>query len=153
MSKGFTLIELIIVIIILGILSIVAAPRFIDLSSDAKKAQIKALAATIKTTSDYVFLACQITPGCMGTSYGDTLVLTGFNQPVRVLNGYPDAGQLARNDEIDDLFDSGNFVVTTISGNTLRWSLENSTDCYVQYIQNGGQANSRPQITTVDTGC
>lgn len=34
-SSGFTLIELIIVIVILGILTVVAAPRFIEVSSDA----------------------------------------------------------------------------------------------------------------------
>lgn len=37
-QKGFTLIELIIVIVILGILAVTAAPRFIDVSSDAKAA-------------------------------------------------------------------------------------------------------------------
>ncbi|MDF1655901.1 MAG: prepilin-type N-terminal cleavage/methylation domain-containing protein [Coxiellaceae bacterium] len=37
-SKGFTLVELIIVIVILGILSAFAVPKFIDLTSDANKA-------------------------------------------------------------------------------------------------------------------
>lgn len=47
MQKGFTLIELIIVIVILGILSVLAAPRFIDISTDARIAQIESLRATL----------------------------------------------------------------------------------------------------------
>ena len=37
-QAGFTLIELVIVIIILGILAVTAAPKFLNLQDDAKKA-------------------------------------------------------------------------------------------------------------------
>lgn len=36
-QSGFTLIELVIVIIILGILSVTAIPKFLDLQGDARK--------------------------------------------------------------------------------------------------------------------
>lgn len=42
-QKGFTLIELIVVIVILGILAVSAAPKFVDLQSDAKIATLQGL--------------------------------------------------------------------------------------------------------------
>jgi MSHA pilin protein MshB len=43
-NNGFTLIELVVVIIILGIIAIIALPKFIDLGQDAKITTVKSLA-------------------------------------------------------------------------------------------------------------
>ena len=48
---GFSLIELIIVIVILGILSVVALPRFIDAASESKQSALAALAGSIESTA------------------------------------------------------------------------------------------------------
>ena len=48
-EKGFTLIELIMVIVILGILASVAIPKFFDLQSDAKEAAEKGAVGGIRS--------------------------------------------------------------------------------------------------------
>ncbi len=48
-SRGFTLIELIIVIVTLGVLSVVAAPRFVDFSDDANDATTVATSSAFKS--------------------------------------------------------------------------------------------------------
>lgn len=53
-SKGFTLIELVVVIVILGILAATAAPRFIDLTSDAETASIEGVAGAMRTAVSLV---------------------------------------------------------------------------------------------------
>jgi len=56
-QTGFTLIELIMVIVILGVLSAVAIPKFVDLSGDAEDAALEGIAGGLSSAAVINFAA------------------------------------------------------------------------------------------------
>ncbi|MDU0354515.1 prepilin-type N-terminal cleavage/methylation domain-containing protein [Paraglaciecola aquimarina] len=93
LNRGFTLIELIIVIVILGILAVTAVPKFIDISSDAEAGVLKNIAGQLKSANDLIYAKSVITgqnnkerdndstDEVTGVTVGGTFIATVYGTP------------------------------------------------------------------------
>lgn len=86
---GFTLIELVLVIVILAVLAATALPRFSDLSRQARVASLNGLAGGLRGAAA-IAKATQLAQGV-----ASNVTVNVENQPIAMSGGYPTAAAIA----------------------------------------------------------
>jgi len=96
-QAGFTMIELIVVILILGILASIALPKFINLGGDARYAKIQGIEGAMKSAVAIVNSAATVrgvtdqATGSSLTMNDGTVVTLAWNWPDGTATGIPKA--------------------------------------------------------------
>ncbi len=145
-QAGFTLIEMVVVIIILGILAVTAVPKFIDLQTDARESAMQGILGAVKGASNLAHAKILVD----GTASGATVAIEGVT--VTNTNGYPDAASVCA------LVDLDGVTTDTIDCATAAGSLTISdtaaatpANCAITYTE--AAAGNSPAITMDLSDC
>ncbi|UJZ94165.1 type II secretion system GspH family protein [Photobacterium damselae subsp. damselae] len=153
---GFTLIELVVVIVILGILAVTAAPKFMNLQNDARNASLQGLKGSIEGAAGIVYGKAAV-QGVESNS--DVTPVSGVN----TVFGYPTAtsagiaavvnGLGGENSDWSSASTANNkSFVATFKNDSLTDADEIvATNCYVEYTQ-ASSVSSAASTKVVATG-
>ncbi|MCD9538505.1 type II secretion system protein [Photobacterium carnosum] len=156
-QQGFTLIELVVVIVILGILAVTAAPKFMNLQGDARNASLQGLKGAIQGAAGIVYGKAAIkgiesTSGAV--SAGTGTVETKFGYPTAATGGIDnavagvgstntdwasatvDGKQLFTFKQYKDQLDKLNTTTVTIDGGIVTAPIHNEIpkNCFLVYV-------------------
>lgn len=158
-QQGFTLIELVIVIVILGILAVTAAPKFLNLAGDAKAGTLNAVKASLQSANAEIYgkAILQNQQAAADGTLVNPAVTTAFGYAkatednLKLMLDVPDFEFQEGVDNTDlKIVKATDMLVLpsdspAIDGNS-------KTACALVYRQ-AAEAGAKPTYTVINTGC
>ncbi|MGO2341473.1 type II secretion system protein [Vibrio litoralis] len=149
---GFTLIELVVVIVILGILAVTAAPKFLNLQDDAKVSAVKGLAGAMKGAAGITYGKAAVRGVDALPSTDSAAELTdidGVSGAVKLAYGYPVAGSDGIEKVVDGL-DTDDWAKDVSGANTYGYA---GFDCVVKYTEATADDIAKIEVLGSVDGC
>ena len=145
-QSGFTLIELVMVIVILGILGAVAFPKFANLTGDARRASIQGALGSVKSAAAITHASALV---ANLTSGAQTVTLEGT--AITLIDGYPtaDAAGISAAAQLSDFTVAAG---SAAAGASVQIDLTPAqANCFITYTAANGTASADASATV--TGC
>lgn len=158
-SAGFTLVELIVVIVILATLAVTAAPRFFDFSSAARVATVRAMAGAINAALPMANAQCVLDKACNPNEAVNNTASTrvclkkscASGEFVSMHFGYPNASSAG----IDRVLLDHEYTVSG-SGNQRNFRPKgvatSNNNCRVRYTR-AESPGAQPSVEVFNSGC
>ncbi|AXY00191.1 type II secretion system protein [Vibrio alfacsensis] len=153
---GFTLIELVVVIVILGILAVTAAPRFLNLQDDARNSTLDGLAGAIQGASGIIYGKAAI-EGIEALDAGASVAVSTDNGDVLTKFGYPTAIKANIETMVQGVGDNEDFqfikVGSTASQAWATFGIPSYTKSCVKYTEATPKTEAKAERTDVEADC
>ncbi|MGY3928692.1 prepilin-type N-terminal cleavage/methylation domain-containing protein [Aeromonas simiae] len=149
-QSGFTLIELVIVIIILGILAVTAAPKFLNLQDDARTATLKGVEGSLNSAAAMVYSKAVIAGQEKNVDGSVKLA----DSTVATVYGYPkaDAQELQKVVSLSDkdwTFGADGDAVGIFPNGVSAATAIKDKNCYVSYAE-PASSGTAPEVTVFE---